>query len=201
MKTLMVSLCLMETVPGSDLWSGISSFDDAVYKFVSGFISDGMTRLMKFITFLGSEWSISFLAVMVPALVFILRKKEYYRPGLLMAANIALGALLNQMLKLVFRRPRPEVLKLVEETGFSFPSGHSMSSLIFFGFAAYLLIRYGKHRGRYLLAGAIGVLVLLIGLSRIYLGVHYASDVLAGFIIGAGWLIIAVRISDRVLEK
>lgn len=102
------------------------------------------------------------------------------------------------MLKLVFRRPRPDVLRLVEQSGYSFPSGHAMNSMIFYGLAAYLLVRRGRHWSRYLVAGFVAVLVLLIGLSRIYLGVHYASDVLAGFLIGAGWLIIAARVSDRI---
>lgn len=191
-------VCLAEAMPGSKLWEGIRTFDDAVFGFVSGCISEGLTRFMKAATFLGSEWCIAFLAVMVPALIFILKKKKYYRHGLLLSANIAPGALFNQVLKLVFRRPRPDVLRLVEQSGYSFPSGHAMNSMIFYGLAAYLLVRRGRHWSRYLVAGFVAVLVLLIGLSRIYLGVHYASDVLAGFLIGAGWLIIAARVSDRI---
>jgi len=191
---------LAEAAPGSKLRECIRAFDDVVYGFISSFISDGMTSFMKAVTFLGSEWFITFLAVTIPALIFILKKKKYYRHGLLILANIALGALFNQVLKLVFRRPRPDVLKLVEQSGYSFPSGHAMNSVIFYGLAAYLLVRHGRHPARYLFAGIIAVMVLLIGLSRIYLGVHYASDVLAGFIIGAGWLIIAARISDKLLE-
>ncbi|HOA55409.1 MAG TPA: phosphatase PAP2 family protein [Clostridiales bacterium] len=195
-----MSMCLTEIMPASGLWNGIMSFDDAVYECVSGFISDGMTRFMKIVTFLGSEWAITFLALIIPALVFILRKKEYYRPGLLISANIAFGALFNQILKLIFRRPRPELFRLTEATGYSFPSGHAMNSVIFYGFIAYLLVRHGRHRSKYLFAGIIAAMVLLIGLSRIYLGVHYVSDVLAGFVLGAGWLIIAARISGRFLN-
>jgi undecaprenyl-diphosphatase len=199
MKFQQMSMCLVEMISESGLWDGFSIFDDAVYKFVSGFISDDLTRFMKFITFLGSEWFVTLLTVMVPALIFILRKKECYRLGLLIPANIALGALFNQILKLIFERPRPELLRLVEETGYSFPSGHSMNSVIFYGLIAYLIIRRSRHWSRYAVAAFLGVLVILIGLSRIYLGVHYASDVLAGFLIGLGWLALAARISDRFL--
>jgi len=200
MKIQQLTVYLSETMPGSNMLNGIRAFDDAVYEFVSGFISDNMTRFMKIVTFLGSQWFITSLTVLIPALIFILRKKKYYRPGLLIPANIAMGALFNLILKLIFRRPRPELLRLVEESGYSFPSGHSMSSLIFYGFFAYLLVRYGKHRSKYFFVGVLGVLVVLIGLSRIYLGVHYASDVLAGFLVGAGWLILAIRASDKFLN-
>jgi undecaprenyl-diphosphatase len=200
METLQMSMCLSVKMPESNLWESIRLFDDAIYEFVSGFISDDMTLFMKIVTFLGSEWAITFLAVMVPALIFIFKKKKYYRSGQLLSANIALGALFNQVLKMIFRRPRPELHRLAEAAGYSFPSGHSMNSLIFYGFAAYLLIRYGRHRSRYLFAGVIGILVLLIGVSRIYLGVHYASDVLAGFLVSTGWLILAVKITDKYLK-
>ena len=200
MKMLYVNMCLSEAMPEPNLWEGVRTFDDAVYRFVSGFISDGMTRFMKAVTFLGSEWAVTFLAVMIPVLIFIFRKKKYYRHGLVLSGSIALGALFNQILKLIFRRPRPDVPRLVEQSGYSFPSGHAMSSVIFYGLAAYLLVRHGRFRGRYLFAGFVAVLVPLIGLSRIYLGVHYASDVLAGFILGAGWLVIAARVSDRIIK-
>ncbi len=209
MKIQQMSVCLLEIIPELSLWDGITAFDDAVYKLVSGFISDSMTCFMKIVTFLGSEWAITFLAVIIPILIFILRKKKYYRLGLLISANIALGAFFNQVLKLIFNRPRPELYRIVEEVGYSFPSGHSMNSMIFYGFIAYQIIKKGKHWSRirpwsrvrhwsrYAAVVLIGLLVTLIGLSRIYLGVHYASDVLAGFLIGLGWLVAAAKISER----
>mgnify|MGYP000975602673 CR=1 FL=1 len=74
-----------------------------------------------------------------------------------------------------------------------------MNSLIFYGFIAYLIIKRSRHWSRYAAAALTGALVMLIGLSRIYLGVHYASDVLAAFMIGLGWLALAAKISDRFL--
>ncbi|NLK85975.1 MAG: phosphatase PAP2 family protein [Clostridiaceae bacterium] len=193
-----MNACVIQAVLGADMWEWIYFFDDAVYKFVSGFISDDMTRIMKFFTFLGSGWTIAFLTVLLPFFIFVLRKKKYYRMALALTANIALGALFNQLLKHLFLRPRPDILRLIEISGYSFPSGHSMNSLIFYGFIVYLLVKNGRHWSRYMLAGAVGLIVLLIGISRIYLGVHYASDVLAGFMIGFGWLVLAARITKKL---
>ncbi len=196
-----MTMGMLQPVSGTDMWEGIRFFDDAVYKFVSGFISDDMTRVMKFFTFLGSELTIASLAVLVPFLVFVLKKKKYYKAALLVTANIALGALFNQLLKHLFQRPRPDILRLIEISGYSFPSGHSMSSTIFYGFFAYLLLKDSRHWSRYLTGSAVGLMIFMIGISRIYLGVHYASDVLAGFLIGLGWLILAVKISSKLLPQ
>lgn len=179
------------------LWETFSAFDNAVYDLISGCITDGMTQFMRFITFCGSEWMITALAAAFPAFVFIFRKKLLYRWSLAAATNIVLGALLNEILKHLFLRARPDLLQLVKISGYSFPSGHSMNSMIFYGFFIYIIFRNMKHRGKYVIAGALGLLVLLIGISRIYLGVHYASDVLAGFLTGLGWLILFIKLTDQ----
>ncbi len=194
-----MTICINDIVLDMSFWQGIRAFDDASYKFISGLISDNMTAFMKFITFLGSGWTITFLAVIIPFLIFVSKKRSYYRLGLFISANIALGALFNQVLKRLFQRTRPDLLRLAEVGGYSFPSGHSMNSMIFYGFIAYLLMKNVRTWSRFLLAAAIGLLVLLIGISRIYLGVHYASDVLAGFLIGLGWNVLAARFAkDKV---
>lgn len=179
------------------LWEAFSAFDNAVYDLISGCITDSMTQFMRFITFCGSEWTITVLAVAFPVFVFISRKKLLYRWSLAAATNIALGALLNVILKHLFLRARPDLLQLVNVSGYSFPSGHSMNSMIFYGFLIYIIFKNMKHWGKYAIAGALGLLVLTIGISRIYLGVHFASDVLAGFIIGLGWLILFTRMTNR----
>ncbi len=179
------------------LWEVFSVFDNTVYDLISGCITDSMTQFMRFITFCGSEWTITVLTVALPLFVFAFRKKHFYRWSLAAVANIALGALLNQILKYLFVRERPDLLQLIEISGYSFPSGHSMNSTIFYGFFIYIILRNMKHWGKYAIAGALGLLVFLIGISRIYLGVHYASDVLAGFLTGLGWLILFIRLTSR----
>lgn len=190
-----MNICVMQAAPEMNLWGGIKAFDDTVYGFVSGFISDEMTGVMKLFTFIGSGWTITFLAVLIPFLIFVFKKKKHYRLGLLLSANIVLGALFNQLLKHLFQRPRPDLLRMIEISGYSFPSGHAMNSMIFYGFITYLLVKNGRHWSRYMFAGSMGLMILLIGISRIYLGVHYASDVLAGFLIGLCWLVLAARIT------
>lgn len=179
------------------MWKAFSAFDNAVYGFISGFITDDMTHFMKFVTFWGSEPAIAVLAAAIPFFALVFRKKEYYLLCLLASANIGFGALFSQILKYLFQRTRPDMSQLVVISGYSFPSGHTMNSLIFYGFVCYQIIKLMKHRSKYIIVAVPGVLILLIGISRVYLGVHYASDVLAGFIIGAAWLVFFVRLSGR----
>ncbi|MCX7745781.1 MAG: phosphatase PAP2 family protein [Clostridia bacterium] len=113
-------------------------------------------------------------------------------------ANLTASVLLNQIFKLLFHRPRPNVLRFVEIGGYSFPSGHSMAGISFYGFFIFLCLKYLKDRSKYGIAGALGLLVMAIGISRIYLGVHYASDVLAGFSAGLAWLAVFIAITKRI---
>ncbi len=119
-----------------------------------------------------------------------------------MILNVSLAGALNQLLKFIIQRPRPVGYRIVEEKGFSFPSGHSMASTAFYGFLIYLV--YKKVKNKYLKIGLIIFLTFLIfsiGVSRIYLGVHYTSDVLAGFCISISYLIIFTSYAKYYLNK
>lgn len=110
-------------------------------------------------------------------------------PGLCAAVNLVLATLLNLLLKTLIQRPRPEGYRLVAESGFSFPSGHSMVAMAFYGLLIWMVWRYEKDAlVRRLGVIGFGLVIVLVGLSRIYLGVHYASDVLAGFCASIAWL-------------
>ena len=108
--------------------------------------------------------------------------------------------LLNMALKWLIERPRPiEGMRLIEASFYSYPSGHSMSATGFYGFLIYLVFRYVDNR--WLKIGLITLLALLIlsiGMSRVYLGVHYPTDVLAGFIAGTFWLLVCIIIFRSV---
>ena len=111
------------------------------------------------------------------------------RPGLCAAVNLVLATLLNLLLKTLIQRPRPEGYRLVAESGFSFPSGHSMVAMAFYGLLIWMVWHYEKDAlVRRLGVIGFGLVIVLVGLSRIYLGVHYASDVLAGFCASIAWL-------------
>lgn len=117
------------------------------------------------------------------------------RPGWCCAVNLALAAALNVLLKSLVRRPRPVGFRLAVETGFSFPSGHSMAAMAFYGLIVWLIWRSAMdRRRRVMLSAAFALVIVLIGVSRVYLGVHYASDVIGGFCVSLIWLAFYTRV-------
>lgn len=151
--------------------------------FVENLRADWLTPIMESISALATP--VSLLVLLLVIVAFAPGK----RPGLLCTANLVLVVLLNVLLKELVQRPRPEDINLVAETGFSFPSGHSMVAMAFFGLLIWLVWHYEKDRTmRLTCCAGFSLIILLIGISRIYLGVHYASDVLAGFCISLAWL-------------
>ena len=117
-------------------------------------------------------------------------------PGRCVCANVVGALVLNQVLKFIIQRPRPDGFRLATVSGFSFPSGHSMAAMAFFGLLAWLVWRYEKdRRQRALLVAAFALVIVMIGVSRIYLGVHYASDVIGGFCLSVIWLALYTHIA------
>lgn len=151
--------------------------------FVENLRADWLTPIMESISALATP--VSLLVLLLVIVAFAPGK----RPGLFCTVNLVLVVLLNVLLKELVQRPRPEDINLVVETGFSFPSGHSMVAMAFFGLLVWLVWHYEKDRTlRLACCAGFLLIILLIGISRIYLGVHYASDVLAGFCISLAWL-------------
>ncbi|MGD6956097.1 phosphatase PAP2 family protein [Rossellomorea aquimaris] len=170
----------------------IAQFDNSVSEIVRGFISPKLTTFMMSVTFLGGIKGITIFAISVVVILLFLKK---YPLALFVGITITTGAGFNWLLKWIFKRERPDIEALIEQGGYSFPSGHSMSSFIFYGTLAFILFRALDHK-RYKWASVIVVsfLVLLIGLSRVYLGVHYPSDILGGFTAGGAWLTLCIVI-------
>lgn len=136
--------------------------------------------------------SISELALPVVLLVMLLAVQAFApgrSPGLCAAFNLVGVVVLNQLLKAVVQRPRPEGFRLIAEGGYSFPSGHSMVAMAFYGLLAWMAWRYERDPiiRRVSVAG-FALVVVMVGISRVYLGVHYASDVIAGFCLALAWL-------------
>jgi membrane-associated phospholipid phosphatase len=154
-----------------------------------------MNEIMLFLSFLGGNF-----LVLPGVLVFwYLLKKRYRHEAILFTLAVLTGIVVNLMLKTVVARTRPDMAPLIDEIFYSFPSGHSMNAFIFYSFLAYLNFHFTR---RIALAGIIsvfyGLLILLIGVSRVYLGVHYPSDVVAGYLAGLGWLL-TILVIDRTL--
>ncbi|MFV9510230.1 phosphatase PAP2 family protein [Tepidibacillus sp. LV47] len=172
------------------LFNELGMFDTIVTQYIQSFASPNVTKLMVFITQLGSGPILTLFLLIVGGIFYFRYKKR--RDVILLAGGLIGGALLNVALKDLFRRSRPDITHLVEAGGYSFPSGHSMVSTTFYGILSYLLWIHLKERKKstwYVPILTI-ILILSIGISRIYLGVHFPSDVIAGFSAG-GILVIA----------
>lgn len=143
--------------------------------------------------------SFSALATPVSLVVLLLAVAAFApgkRPGMCCAVNLVLVVVINQVLKFIIQRPRPDGFRLVTASGFSFPSGHSMAAMAFFGLLAWLVWKYeADRRLRCLYATGFALVIVMIGVSRIYLGVHYASDVLGGFCLSMAWLAVYTRVA------
>lgn len=162
--------------------------DDFVYSLVKPLISNDMTNIMQFITFFSDPiWCILLSCLMI----LFVKNKKISKAFIL---NLILVFLLNYVLKILFSRNRPADINLIVETGFSFPSGHAMMSLGIYGFLIYLLLLSDKNKISKIIGTCFLILLIfLIGISRIYLGVHYATDVIAGFVISASYLLLFIR--------
>ena len=161
----------------------IQKFDDTIYNVISKIISNPLTIFFKIITTLGSGYAV--IPICIISIICFWKKKE----ARYIAVNLITIFFSNQLLKRIVERPRPEGFRIVEELGYSFPSGHSMVSMAFYGFFVYLIYKKVKNKNiKWISISLIMLLILLIGISRIYLGVHYASDVLAGFVLSIAYL-------------
>jgi undecaprenyl-diphosphatase len=161
----------------------IKSFDSFVYRNVAKLISDDMTIAAKSATFMGTN--VTYIGILILCFIIGIKYRRWLTYASLMSINLLLCWLANEGLKQIFRRPRPNIHRIVKAVDFSFPSGHSMVSFCFYGFVLYLVLTNARGNiKKLILSVLIPILVLSIGLSRIYLGVHYTSDVLGGFLGG-----------------
>ncbi len=173
----------------------IMSLDIVGYKIISTvLISEFMTPIAKLITNLGGALFLIFIAITL--LVLIKNKKI----GLSICSNLVIVTVLNILLKNILQRPRPTEFRLIDESGYSFPSGHSMVSMAFYGFLIYLIYKNVKNKKiKWALIIILSILICFIGISRIYLGVHYTSDVLGGFLISISYLVIYASIIKKFM--
>lgn len=177
-----------------------TGFDNAVFQFLDRFRSPGTTSVLTFFTFFGS---INFLlpAYVLLSLYYILFKKNSVRSFNISAIGLSSGLLLY-FVKNIFHRHRPPHPLIANVNGFSFPSGHSFSSFTFVGMLIYMLWQTNESVAAKC-AGSVILFMLaaIIAFSRVYLQVHYASDVIAGFCLSFVWLSLCIFILNRVNRK
>jgi membrane-associated phospholipid phosphatase len=164
--------------------------DHAIVGWLQVHGTEGGESFFNIVSWFGAQAMIGIMIVVV--LVFAVRR-DWFRAGAVAIAALG-GTLLNTVLKLIFHRGRPEfATEFITHQSWSFPSGHAMNSLVGYGFLAYLLLeRTTDLRARIAILLVTTIVVGLVGFSRLYLGVHYLSDVIAGFLAGGIWLLVCI---------
>ena len=165
-----------------------SGFDKTIYDFIYSFHNNYLDSFFKAFTHIGDTVPV---IIIVFIIILLLKNKNDIKTfaGCLL---ITLGS--NQLIKHIIMRHRPpEEIRLIKQGGYSFPSGHSMMSLCLYGFLIYLVVtRIKNTKLKVFLTILLSLLILMIGISRIYVGVHYPSDVVAGFLLSLSILLITI---------
>ena len=171
------------------------SIDMGFYNFLMNFRCEFLDNYFILITKCGD---VSFICGLVLGVILILRNKYSLLYGCL-AVDCALT---NKIVKHIIRRDRPDVLKLIKQGGFSFPSGHSMISMCMYGCLIYVVLKKIKNKYlKWFLVFILSLLIVSVGLSRIYVGVHYLSDVVSGFILGLIILILYIELINKYFVR
>ena len=158
----------------------IIRIENAVYMYISSYMNPIFTIIVKIITNLGGP-----VIIAIICLVLCVLHQTRMKYGIPVVITVFSSFILNTILKYIFARQRPSVLKLINETSYSFPSGHSMINAALYTIIILLLLKNADKKGKRIIASiSLVILFIIIGLSRIYLGVHYFGDVIAGWILG-----------------
>lgn len=171
----------------------IITLDNNIHNYILSIRSTTLTNIFKFITSFGGS---TFLLILTTILFILVKNKKI---SINIILNLFIIFLLNQITKNIFLRERPLGINLINETGYSYPSGHAMVSLAYYGYLIYLINKTKIHKILKISSTILlSLLILLIGLSRIYLGVHYFTDIIGGFLLSTTYLLIIKNIK---LEK
>jgi len=194
-KWIISFLCLIVflVLAKSVFFKEIIQIDTIGYNIISTYlINDTLTPIVKIIT---NFSSVIYLTIITIILIIFIKDKKI---KLSIIVNLIIITFFNQILKFVLQRPRPDNFRIIDESGYSFPSGHAMVSMAFYGYLIYLIYINIKNKYlKYSLIFILTCLIIIIGISRIYLGVHYTSDVVAGFLVSISYLIVYTNIIKK----
>jgi len=175
----------------------LAKFDTAITNIVMSYQSDSLTQFVIFITDIGGLYGYIVVFFLCSLLFYLLIKKWQYVVQLGIVMILALSS--NMFLKQVINRSRPEIEHLVTVKTMSYPSGHAMTAMAFYGFLIFLTYSFKMNSiVKFILISLFAFLILSIGISRIYLGVHFPSDVVGGFIAGFIWVILCALVFDII---
>lgn len=189
---LVILLITSKVIVGKELY-----IDKLAYHlFIEKLRNDKLTTFMKLATKLSNPEVMIVIAIISIFFCIKLIKNKKLSLGIIL--NLAGITLINQILKFIFKRERPTGYRLIEMSGYSFPSGHAMASLAFYGLLIYITKRLVKNKYLKILLITLNIaIIILIGVSRIYLGVHYLSDVLTGYSISIIYLLITTKLLNK----
>ncbi len=171
-------------------------FDEYIYQALTTIMNERVTNVFKLLTRFGNLEAFVIIGLITFYLVHSRRNR------LLIVANLGIVFGCNVLLKMAFSRPRPLDIALIKESGFSFPSGHAMVSVAFYGFLIYLIFQSQQPKWRKIGASIVlGCIIIGVGISRIYLGVHYASDVIAGASLSLAYVILLTTFARKYDNK
>lgn len=166
----------------------LKAIDQPIQQLIRGTLTPEKTIFFKYFTKFGNTVTIALLFIVSFGVLFF-KLKDKIAAYWLAINTVLLSGIGNLSLKYLFNRPRPSVEHLVVAKHSSFPSGHAMGSMLFYGTLIFLAYKYIDNKTmRLVIQIALGIIILLIGASRIYLGVHYPTDILGGYLLGACWL-------------
>lgn len=193
---LFVSLILFIFLTYNIFNNKIAFIDSYIEGIILSIRNDKLTDIMTIITNISSAYALIVITILL--LILIKNKKI----PILITFNLIFSFLSSQLIKIILRRDRPVNISLVNAMGFSYPSGHSMVSMAYFGFIAYLVYKYIDNTiVKVILIITLFVSIFAIGFSRIYLGVHYFSDVLGGFLLSISYLMLFININKFNLSE
>ena len=174
----------------------LTGFDSNIQTWVRGGLPAGLTRFFKTITILGNTPVQAIIAIVAVIWLYL---RQYKAEAIFVGASGLLASILIVSLKYIYQRQRPSITHLVHASGYSFPSGHSLGTFMILGAIAIVLAqRLAKKESKIAVYAITGLLIFLVGLSRICVGVHYPTDVLAGFTLAFGLLNAIYPTYDRI---
>lgn len=203
LKWIVCAVCMLITVVILALilanGKGALPIDSLTIDWILSIRTNILTSILKIVTFFGEAKLLLPVGILGAIIGFFVFKDN--KRTICFGGNLILNAGLNWVIKHIIQRPRPdESLRLVTEEGYSFPSGHAMVTTAFYGLIIFFVYNNIKNKAlRNAICIGLSLLIVLIDFSRVYLGVHYLTDVLSGTLISIAYLIIATEFAKKYL--
>ncbi len=192
--TLTILFVILSLLIGTQV---LNNIEINFYNEVTEHVSNFLTILMKGFSYIGNT-----ISVIIICISLILFSKTRWKYGIVISIGVIISCIVNNILKILFARERPNLIQLVKETNYSFPSGHAMINMTLYSLLAILIYNNIKNKPlKYTLISIFIIISIVIGVSRVYLGVHYITDVIAGWIAGLLIAVITYQIYIKAKNK